>query len=52
MAFQCHLADVMNRFNNVKYRKMRITVYRLKQNKTTTIGLMYLESELFGYTLV
>lgn len=30
---------------------MRITVYRLKQNKTTTIGLMYLESELFCYTL-
>lgn len=30
---------------------MRITVYRLRQNKTTTIGLMFLESELFGYTL-
>lgn len=30
---------------------MRITVFRLKQNETTTIGLMYLESELFCYTL-
>lgn len=30
---------------------MRITVFRLKQNETTTIGLMYLESDLFCYTL-